>query len=109
MASRCPECLRELPEDAVWVCPACAYTLRTPAVAKFGIAVMVLGLALVGAYLMGPDQLGLESGWMPTQLAELTVEYFPLLVLGVLLLGMALVAIGAIRVRVERSRARAAA
>jgi len=46
---------------------------------------------------------------MPTQLAELTVEYFPLLVLGVLLLGMALVAIGAIRVRVERSRARAAA
>src|SRR5439155_13289928 len=37
MARRCPECYAELPEDAVWVCPTCKYTLRTPAAAKAGI------------------------------------------------------------------------
>ena len=51
MARRCPECYAELPEDAVWVCPTCKYTLRIPAAAKAGIVFMVLGLALLGALL----------------------------------------------------------
>ena len=65
MARRCPECYAELPEDAVWVCPTCKYTLRTPAAAKAGIIFMVVGLALLGAFVYGPDQIGLRSGFVP--------------------------------------------
>src|SRR5947199_8703709 len=82
MARRCPECYAELPEDAVWVCPTCKYTLRTPATAKAGIVFMVLGLALLGAFVYGPDQIGLRSGLVPTDLANLTMTNFTLLVLG---------------------------
>src|SRR5439155_139302 len=82
MARRCPECYAELPEDAVWVCPTCKYTLRTPATAKAGIVFMVLGLALPAAYVYGPDQIGLRLGLVPTDLANLTIANFSLLVLG---------------------------
>jgi len=103
MAERCPDCYAELPEDAAWVCPACAYTLRTPASAKVGIVVMLLGVVLLGSYLAGPENLGLESGWMPTELAEFTIANYAWLVLGVLVLGMALVILGAVKLRIERA------
>lgn len=101
---RCPECLGDLSEDDVWVCPRCGYTLRTPAVAKVGIGIMLLGLVLLGTYLLGPENLGLRGGWMPTELADLTIANYPLLVLGTFLAGMFLMALGALRARVERSR-----
>jgi len=103
MADRCPDCYAELPEDAVWVCPACGYTLRTPAVAKVGIVFMLLGVVLLGSYLVGPENLGLKTGWMPTELAEFTIANYAWLVLGVLGLGMALVIAGAVKLRVERA------
>ena len=103
MASRCPECYAELPEDAVWVCPTCGYTLRTPTASKVGIGVMVVGLLLLGCYVLGPDNLGLRSGWMPTELADLTIANFAYLTLGTVVLGMVLVAAGALRVRAARA------
>ncbi len=108
MADRCPRCYAELPEDATWVCPACGYTLRTPGVAKVGIFFMVLGLLLLGAYVMGPDSIGLNSGAVPTDFARLMVENFALLVAGTFALGMFLTAVGAFAVRHERSRSAAA-
>lgn len=104
MARRCPECYAELPEDAVWVCPTCGYTLRTPAAAKVGIVLMVLGLVLLGAFVYGPDRLGLTSGIMPTDLANLTIANFPLLVLGVFGLGSLLAAAAALKIRSEEAR-----
>lgn len=108
MSARCPECYAELPEDTVWVCPTCRYTLRTPAAAKVGIAFMVLGLALLGGFVYGPENLGLTSGLVPTDLARLTIANFPLLVLGAFGLGALLVAAAAIKIRNEQARITAA-
>jgi hypothetical protein len=108
MARRCPECYAELPEDAVWVCPTCKYTLRTPAAAKAGIVFMLLGLALLGAFVYGPDQIGLRSGLVPTDLANVTIANFPLLVIGVFGVGALLVTTGALKIRFEQARVSAA-
>ena len=104
MARRCPECYAELPEDAMWVCPTCRYTLQTPGAAKAGIAFMVLGLALLGAFVYGPDRIGLTSGLVPTDLANLTIANFPLLVLGTFGIGAFLVAAAALKIRSEQAR-----
>ncbi len=108
MTERCPRCYAELSEDATWVCPACGYTLRTPMVAKVGILFMLLGLLLLGAYVMGPDAIGLMSGAIPTDLARLMVDNFALLVAGTFGLGMFLTAVGALVVRHARTQATAA-
>lgn len=102
--ARCPECYAELPEDAVWICPTCGYTLRTPAAAKVGIVFMVLGLAVLAAYVYGPENLGIRSGVMPTDLADLTIANFPLLVVGTFALGALLAAAAALKIRSEQSR-----
>lgn len=91
------------------MCPTCDYTLRTPGIAKLGIVVMFLGLALVGAYVMGPDSIGLTSGIVPTDLANLMIANFALTVLGTFALGMFLMLVGALFVRSERNRAAAGA
>jgi len=108
MARRCPECYAELPEDAVWVCPTCGYTLRTPTAAKAGIVFMVLGLVVLGAFVYGPDRIGLTSGLVPTDLANLTIANFPLLVLGTFGIGAFLVAAAALKIRSEHARVAAA-
>jgi hypothetical protein len=104
MARRCPECYAELPDDAVWVCPSCGYTLRMPGSAKAGIVFMLLGLALLGVFVYGPESLGLTSGIMPTELANLTIANFPLLVIGVFGLGALLVVAAAWKIRSEQAR-----
>jgi hypothetical protein len=104
MARRCPECYAELPEDAVWVCPICKYTLRVPATAKLGVVLMVIGLALLGAFLYGPEQLGLNQGLVPTRFANLTIANFPLLVVGAFGLGGLLAAAAALKIRSEQSK-----
>jgi hypothetical protein len=109
MTRRCPRCAAELPEDAVWVCPSCDYTLRTPAVSKVGILFMFLGLVLVGGYVMGPQSIGLTSGIVPTDLANLMVTYFVELIVGTFGLGMLLMAAGAMFVRAERNKVAAGA
>ena len=109
MARRCPRCAAELPEDAVWVCPACDYTLRTPAVSKVGILFMLLGLILVGAYVLGPENIGLTSGMIPTDLANLMVTYFTELIVATFGFGMLLMFAGAMYVRRERNRVAAGA
>ncbi|HYT00658.1 MAG TPA: hypothetical protein VEO20_08335 [Thermoplasmata archaeon] len=108
MSRRCPECYAELPEDAVWVCPVCKYTLRTPGSAKVGVVFMVLGLFLLGAFVYGPENLGLTSGFVPADLARLTVANFPLLVVGAFALGALLVAAAALKIRSEQARVAAA-
>jgi len=108
MARRCPECYAELPEDAVWVCPTCHYTLRTPPAAKAGIVFMVLGLALLGAFVYGPDRIGLTSGLVPTDLVNVTIANFPLLVLGTFGIGAFLAAAAALKIRSEQARVVAA-
>ena len=105
MTRRCPRCAAELPEDAVWVCPACDYTLRTPAVSKVGILFMLLGLVLVGGYVVGPDAIGLTSRAIPTDLANLLVVNFASLVVATFAFGMLLMFAGAMFVRRERNRA----
>lgn len=105
MTPRCPECYAELPEDAVWVCPTCGYTLRVPGAAKFGVFLMVVGLALLGAFLYGPERLGLDQGFVPTDLASWTIANFPLLVSGTFGLGAILAAAAAIMIRIEQTRA----
>jgi hypothetical protein len=109
MTDRCPECAAELPKDAAWVCPTCGYTLRTPAVSKAGILFMLLGLLAVGAYVIGPDSIGLTSGAIPTQLADLTIANFPLLIIGAFGFGMLLMLAGALFIRSERNKAVASA
>lgn len=104
MARRCPECYAELPEDAVWVCPTCRYTLRIPGAAKMGVVLMVLGLVLLGAFVYGPERLGLNTGAIPTDLAEWTITNFPLLVAGVFGLGALLAAAAAVKIRSEQAR-----
>jgi len=108
MARRCPECYAELPDDVVWVCPVCRYTLRTPAAAKAGLAFMIVGLFLLGAYVYGPDRLPLRSGVLPTDLANLTIANFVLMVLGAFGLGILLVAAAALKIRSEQARLAAA-
>jgi hypothetical protein len=108
MSGRCPECYAELPEDAVWVCPACGYTLRVPGTAKLGVVLMVFGLGLLGAFLYGPERLGLDQGFVPTDLAGWTVANFPLLVAGTFGLGALLAAAAAIKIRSEQARVAAA-
>lgn len=109
MTDRCPECAAELPEDATWVCPDCGYTLRTPTISKVGILFMLLGLATVGAYVIGPDNLGLASGAIPTQLVGLLIANFALMVIGTFAFGMFLMLVGALFIRSERTKAVAAA
>lgn len=104
MASRCPECYAELPEDTVWVCPTCRYTLRMPAAAKVGVILMVAGLALLGAFVYGPERLGLNSGLVPTDMANLTIANFPLLVVGSFGLGGLLVVSAGLKIRSEQAR-----
>ena len=104
MARRCPECYAELPEDAVWVCPTCGYTLRTPAIAKVGVVFMLVGLALLAVFVYGPENLGLNSGIVPTDIANLTIANFPLLVVGVFGLGAFLAAAAALQIRREQAR-----
>ena len=108
MARRCPECYAELPDDAVWVCPTCGYTLRTPGAAKAGIVFMVLGLAFLGVFVLGPERVGLTSGLVPTDIANLTIANFPLLVLGTFGIGAFLVAAAALKIRSEHARVSAA-
>ncbi|HKZ23370.1 MAG TPA: hypothetical protein VJ224_03120 [Thermoplasmata archaeon] len=108
MADRCPECYAELPEDAIWVCPTCRYTLRTPGSAKVGVGFMVLGLVLLGTYIAGPERIGLESGAIPTDLAALMIANYPLMVIGAFGLGAFLAAAGALLIRREQGRAFAA-
>ncbi len=93
----------------MWVCPVCDYTLRTPAVSKLGILVMFLGLVLVGTYVIGIQNLGIPAGAVPTDLMNLTLANFPLLVVGTFGLGMFLMALGAFFVRAERNKAAAGA
>lgn len=109
MTRRCPSCAAEIPEDAVWVCPTCGYTLRTPGIAKLGIVFMFLGLALVGAYVMGPSSIGLTSGLFPTDLANLMVANFAMVAAGTFGLGMLLMLAGALFVRAERNKVAAGA
>ena len=109
MSRRCPRCAAELPDDAIWVCPACDYTLKTPGISKVGIVLMVLGLLLVGAYVMGPASIGLTSHAIPTDIENLMVTNFPYLVAGTFALGMLLMFAGAIFVRRERNRIAAGA
>ncbi len=108
MSERCPRCYAALSEDTTWICPACGYTLRTPMVAKVGIVFMLLSLLLLGAYVMGPDAIGLMSGAIPTDLAKLMVANFALMVAGAFGLGIFLSAVGALVVRRARTRAAAA-
>ncbi len=93
----------------MWVCPACDYTLRTPAISKVGVVVMLLGLVLVGGYVLGPQSLGLTSGIMPSDLATFTIDNFAMLVVSTFALGMFLMFVGALFVRRERNRVAAGA
>ncbi len=104
MTERCPRCYGELAEEDRWVCPHCGYTLRTPAVSKVGIFLMIVGVFLLGGYVLGPDQIGLTSGLIPTQLADMMVANFALMVVGVFGFGMFLLAVGALAIRRARNR-----
>jgi len=86
------------------VCPSCGYTLRTPAVSKVGVAILLLALILVGAYVAGPQALIPKNGWIPDDIVDLTVANFVWLTLGAILLGMLLTAAGAFVIRSEQTR-----
>lgn len=104
MAARCPECYAELPEDAEWVCPRCGYTLRTPRSSKLGIVVLVLGLGLLVAYLLGPTFVIPRNGWIPYEIVDLLYLSWSLVVVGTFAFGLFLVAAGAWKVRSERAK-----
>jgi|GEM_PF-1840406 len=104
MASRCPECYAELPEDALWVCPGCGYTLRTPRVSKIGILFLVLGLVTVIVYVVGPTLVIPRNGWIPFDLVDYLYLNWSLLVILTFGLGLFLVAAGAWKVRAERAK-----
>ena len=106
MAERCPRCYADLPEDARWVCPACGYTLHTPGVSKWGLLFIFLGLVLLVGYVMGPSAVGLTSGAIPTQLADLAITYFTEMIALTFAFGFLLVLVGA---AILRSARRAAA
>ena len=72
------------------------------------LAVLGGGLALLGAYVYGPENLGLRSGLIPTDLANLTIANFPLLVLGSFGVGALLAAAAALKIRSEHARVLAA-
>ncbi len=59
---------------------------------------------LLGAFVYGPDQLGLTNGFVPTDLARMTIANFPLLVFGAFALGAFLVAAAALKIRSEQAR-----
>jgi hypothetical protein len=63
----------------------------------------------VGGYVIGPENIGLGSGIMPTDLANLTIANFPLMVIGAFGFGMLLMAVGALFVRAERNKVAASA
>ncbi len=109
MTDRCPQCAAELPKDATWVCPTCHYTLKTPTVSKVGILFMFLGLATVAGYVIGPENLGLTSGAIPTPLADSMVANFALIVIGTFGFGMFLMLVGALFIRSQRNKAVAGA
>jgi hypothetical protein len=69
---------------------------------------MLLGLALLGAFVYGPENVGLNSGAVPTEIANLTIANFPLLVVGVFGLGAFLAAAAALKIRSEQARVAAA-
>jgi hypothetical protein len=69
---------------------------------------MLLGLALLGVFVYGPENLGLASGIMPTDLANLTIANFPLLVAGTFAFGAFLTAAAALKIRSEQARLPAA-
>ena len=70
---------------------------------------MFLGLIAVGGYVIGPDNIGLTSGAIPTQLADLMIANFPMLVIGAFGFGMFLMLVGALFIRSQRNRATPAA
>lgn len=76
--------------------------------AKVGVVFMVAGLALLAVFVYGPDQLGLDRGIMPTDLAKATIANFPFLVVGAFALGAVLVAASALKIRSEQIRVSAA-
>jgi hypothetical protein len=102
MAERCPRCFADLPQDAVWVCPTCGYTLRTPAASKAGLFFIFLGFALSVAYVLGPDAIGLTSGVIPTDLAKFLVANFTALTAAAFAFGFLLVLLGAAVLRNAR-------
>lgn len=104
MANRCPECYAELPEDAVWVCPRCGYTLRTPGSSKLGVVFSILGLGLLVVYLMGPTIAIPRNGWIPYEIVDLLYLNWSLMVIGTFALGFLLIAAGAWKVRSERAK-----
>jgi hypothetical protein len=102
MAERCPRCFADLPEDAIWVCPTCGYTLRTPAASKAGLVFILLGLILSVGYVLGPDAIGLTSGRIPTDLANLMIANFTEMIAATFAFGFFLVLIGAVVLRNAR-------
>ncbi len=70
---------------------------------------MLLGLVLVGAYVMGPDSIGLTSGLVPKDLANLMLANFTQLIVATFGFGMLLMLVGALFVRRERDRIAAGA
>ena len=81
---------------------------------------MLLGLALLGAFVYGPERLGLNSACqtdecdpfegrlVPTGLANLTIANFPLFVVGAFGVGALLVAAAGLKIRSEQARVAAA-
>ncbi len=102
MANRCPRCFADLPEDAVWVCPTCGYTLRTPAASKAGLLFIVLGFLLSVGYVLGPDAIGVTSGAIPTDLANVMIANFTEVIAAAFAFGFFLVLIGAAMLRNAR-------
>jgi hypothetical protein len=52
----------------------------------------------------GPTSLGLNSGFLPTDIANLVIAEFPLLVLGAFGVGALLAAAAALKIRSEQAR-----
>lgn len=69
---------------------------------------MFLGLFLLAGYVMGPESLGLTSGLVPTDLADLMIANMAEMVVGTFALGMFLILVGALVVRSAKNRVSAA-
>ena len=102
MSDRCPRCFADLPEDAIWVCPTCGYSLRTPGISKAGLVLVLLGFVLLIGYVLGPDAIGLTSGLIPTPLANLLITFFTEMIAAAFALGFLLVLAGAAVLRNAR-------